>query len=695
MTRLNLALAAAIGLAGYSLTPLTQDRAYLLQLAVMLLASVGIGATARALRAPVPLARVLQLIPGVAAVWWLWELWPELIGDTAEYVIAAYAPMAPHDGFRVLSVGVLWLLYVVAEAVAGGLDRPGWTFPILVLPYLIPALVLEAPTSPVYLALVCAGYVAVLATAVYTRAVHHLTSGRRRLARSIGVTAAVAGAAAWILSGATAATIPERGTALLDPSRVDGSVQLGDPTLDLIRNLRAPSGRPIIDYTSSDGRGHYLRLAALSAFDAHGFHLVPTDLLPGGPELPDGVDAERVTLQVEVAGFGSEWLPVPWMPAQIDAAGEWRHDPATGAIIAVGADRTSATWNLDYRVEARLMRPDAERIAGAEAGDPGDLGLTLGLPDELDPQVLELAQEVIGDAQTAGERTLALASWLRSDAFTYSTANIGGSTLETVSDFLLASRTGYCEQFAGSLAILARAVGVPSRVIVGFLPGKPVAGGYEVSTKDMHAWTEVYLDGLGWVAIDPTPSGAPGASPVPSPTPTTSRPTPSERPSASAAPSATPTPSLPPTGGSGSGGFRLPGWTGWLLAAIAVVLLPAGLRQYRTWNRLRPGTDPARAAEDAWDELRDTVLDLGLSWPSGTPRQVAVELAAALDPKSAEAVIQLASQVERARFAPEGTLDHPVDPQEIHHLAVALGSRSTSQGALGRAFPRSVFHWHR
>jgi transglutaminase-like putative cysteine protease len=695
MSRLNLALAVAILLAGGSLLPLTQDRAFLVQLAVMLLASVGIGAAARALRSPDWLARLLQLLPGVAAVWWKWEQWPELIVETAGYVATAYAPMPPHEGFRILTVAVLWLLFVVTETVAGGLDRPGWTFPVLVLPYLIPALVLNEETSAVYLALPCAGYLLVLATAVYNRAAPELTGGRRRLARSIGLTGAVVAVVAWTLSGFTAAVIPERGTALLDPSRIDTSVQLGDPTLDLIRNLRAPSGRPIINYTSSDGQGHYLRLAALSAFDRTGFHLVPTDLMPGLHNLPAGVDAEPVRLAVEVDDFGSEWLPVPWMPQAVEAAGDWRHDPATGAIVAVGPNRNVATRFLDYLVDARLMQPGQPEIAGAEAGDPGDGGLTLALPEELDPEVLALAQQLAGDGLTAGERILTLAYWLRSDEFTYSTAIVEGSTLDTVSDFLLVSRTGYCEQFAGSLAVLARAVGVPSRVVVGFLPGTATAEGYEVSTKDMHAWTEIFLDGLGWVAIDPTPSGAPGASPVPSPSPTATTPTPSEEPTDDGLPSASATPTEPTEDGLGGGGFRLPGWTGWLPVGLALVLLPAALRRYRTWRRLRPGTDPVRAAEDSWDELRDSVLDLGHAWPQGTPRQVAAELAAGLDAESAAAITRLGLQVERARFAPAEAVDRTVDPRLVRQLAATLEATAPHRQALGQVFPRSVFRWYR
>ena len=688
-TRLNLVLAIAVLLAGTALLPTTADRAFWVRLALMLAATVGIGAGFRALGAPDVVARLTQLAPGVVVTWWLWEDWPALVAETAGYVATAYAPMPVHEGFRVLSMAVLWLLFVLAETIAVGLERPGWVFPLLVLPYLVTAIVLNAEASPVYLGFACAGYLLVLATAVYNRAEPQLTGGRRSLAGGIALTATIVGVAAWTMSGLFAGAVPERGLALFDPSHVDSTVQLGDPTLDLVRNLSSPTAQQIISYTSSDGRGHYLRLAALSSFDRTGFHLVPTDLMPGLAEVSAGAGGSSVRLEVEVGDFGSEWLPVPWMPQSIDADGDWRHDPATGAIVAVGDNRSLATRRLTYRVDSRLMQPGQPAIAAAEAGDPGDGGLTLALPDELDPQLIDLAQEVTADASTAGERVLALANWLRSDEFTYSTQIVEGSTLATVDDFLLSSRTGYCEQFAGSLAILARAVDVPSRVVIGFLPGTATEQGYEVSTKDMHAWTEVLLDGLGWVALDPTPSGAPEAEPIPSPSPTVSEPeapepTLDDVPTASATPDAS-TPTEPEAGS----GFELPSWIGWPIAAIAVALLPLTLRRLRAARRFRPGTDPTRAAEDAWDELRDSVLDLGRPWPSGTPRQAAADLAAGLPQEAAADVQALGLQVERARFASTAATA-PVDPRLVRRVTAALPATRANR-LLSRLLPRSIF----
>lgn len=78
-------------------------------------------------------------------------------------------------------------------------------------------------------------------------------------------------------------------------------------------------------------------------------------------------------------------------------------------------------------------------------------------------------------------------------------------------DFLLTTHTGYCQQFAGAMALLLRMGGVPARVSVGFTPGQADGSShsYVVSDYDAHAWVEAFFPGYGWVTFDPTPAVAP------------------------------------------------------------------------------------------------------------------------------------------------------------------------------------------
>ena len=74
--------------------------------------------------------------------------------------------------------------------------------------------------------------------------------------------------------------------------------------------------------------------------------------------------------------------------------------------------------------------------------------------------------------------------------------------------FLFTQKTGYCTYFASALAVMLRSVGIPARMVVGFLPGQydPKAHTYIIRDRDYHAWTEVYFPGYGWITFDPTPN---------------------------------------------------------------------------------------------------------------------------------------------------------------------------------------------
>jgi len=75
---------------------------------------------------------------------------------------------------------------------------------------------------------------------------------------------------------------------------------------------------------------------------------------------------------------------------------------------------------------------------------------------------------------------------------------------------LFRERRGYCQHFAGAMALMLRMTGIPSRVVSGFAPGvREEDGSYSVSDTDAHAWVEVLYPGIGWVTVDPTPSQTP------------------------------------------------------------------------------------------------------------------------------------------------------------------------------------------
>lgn len=161
-------------------------------------------------------------------------------------------------------------------------------------------------------------------------------------------------------------------------------------------------------------------------------------------------------------------------------------------------------------------------------------------------------------------------------------------------EHVLEIRTGYCVYFATSLTVMARILGIPARYVEGFgIPGGAQrvmdSNGYVITGEQAHAWTEVYIDGLGWIALDPTPGGvAGGESDIPDPTET---------------PDVTPMPTMPeetdylpvPTNGpievpdtdEGDGGLSAAAIRNLLLAAAGLLLIVFILYKIGTLKRLK------------------------------------------------------------------------------------------------------------
>ncbi len=126
--------------------------------------------------------------------------------------------------------------------------------------------------------------------------------------------------------------------------------------------------------------------------------------------------------------------------------------------------------------------------------------------------------------------------------FTYDLNVAQTSSIDSIEQFLFEVKAGYCEQFATAFTAMARSLGIPTRVAIGFQSGKVDAAGiYHVTNKDAHAWPEVYFAGYGWLPFEPTPgrfeptqgrgTGSPTSEVVPgdpTTTPTTVNTTPGE-----------------------------------------------------------------------------------------------------------------------------------------------------------------------
>ncbi len=132
------------------------------------------------------------------------------------------------------------------------------------------------------------------------------------------------------------------------------------------------------------------------------------------------------------------------------------------------------------------------------------------LPNKGNPRARRLAEQMRATAGSHQEYINAVLRMFNEQEFIYTLKppRLGD---DTVDDFLLETRSGFCEHYAGSFTFLMRAVGIPARVVVGYQGGEynPIADYVAVYQFDAHAWTEVWLEGEGWVRVDPTSAVAP------------------------------------------------------------------------------------------------------------------------------------------------------------------------------------------
>jgi len=321
----------------------------------------------------------------------------------------------------------------------------------------------------------------------------------------------------------------------------------------------------------------------------------------------------------------------------------------TYQVRSIMADRTADIGALATGVDGNLtpmfqsaaeggVFPHEPRVVDDNLTVPENLDLYRVLPEDTPQTLGALARARVRGSTTDFERAWMLQAWFRdSGDFQYSTDVDTGHDALVLLDWLTDPtstnyRTGYCEQFAASMAVLARALGIPTRVVWGFTPGEVSTqpDGTELITvrdTNAHAWVEVWLSPYGWVAFDPTPRGQflpPSVTqdfdPVDYvPELTTGIPLPNP----------TDTPGIddggelvgddPTAAGSSPG----PRW--WLILIVGsvpllgVVPVVKRLRRRRRLARVRDGDITA-----AWDEIVDRLTDLGEQVPSSsTPMELA------------------------------------------------------------------------
>jgi hypothetical protein len=172
----------------------------------------------------------------------------------------------------------------------------------------------------------------------------------------------------------------------------------------------------------------------------------------------------------------------------------------------------SGAAGFDYLVSSKPMRLEdlPAGMGTAPWPDPPDALLDLPERRDLADRIRELAVVAAGEGPLV-DRLLGLQNHLRT-TLRYSLETTNERDLDPLENFLFYEQRGHCELFATAGALLARAIGVPARVAYGWAGGTYFESSrlFVFRAREAHAWTEVWLDGVGWVVMDPTPPSAIG-----------------------------------------------------------------------------------------------------------------------------------------------------------------------------------------
>ncbi|NGO79819.1 DUF4129 domain-containing protein [Streptomyces sp. YC504] len=467
-----------------------------------------------------------------------------------------------------------------------------------------------------------------------------------------------------------------------------GTISAVNPLVSLQNSLNQPNDREVLRYrtNSESNQDMYLRIVSLDQFDGTAWKPaeraiteVPSPF-PQPRGLSGDVDAKEVTTEITAADdYAQDWLPMPYPATAVDIDGNWRFEPIGRAVVG---DRGETTKGKDYRVGSLVVRPTAAKLAGAPAPNADIEDEFTDVPDSLPRDVSDTALKVTEGATNQYEMAVKLQDWFAvSGGFSYDTKVTAGSGSAAISRFLK-DKQGFCVHFSFAMASMARTLGIPSRVAVGFTPGSPTSdGAMSVGLRDAHAWPELYFEGVGWTRFEPTPTR--GTAPdytreeTPSDSPTTAAPSSSSSTAPSGEDSPSPSDSCPAdlrrfgecgsqepgAAGSGSGGGTpwgtYLGISAAVLLLIGVPLLPlmwrTRVRGIRLGSGGRTPADGAARTLAAWLEVTDTAWDYGIAPDEAqTPRKAAARIVrlGELEIDAAEAVHRLAAAVEQVLYAP-------------------------------------------
>jgi transglutaminase-like putative cysteine protease len=489
-----------------------------------------------------------------------------------------------------------------------------------------------------------------------------------------------------------------------------------NPVLTLGNDLRQGSDRTVLSYKTSAATGEYLRLVSVSDFsgsnwqpDAENTARKNTvDKIGAPPGLTKAIARVPDITTVTVGTLSSSLLPLPYPASKVTGLkGTWLW--SSPGLSVTSTDQNTA--GQKYTITDAIANPTPDQLLAAGTTVPAGLGRYLQVPAGLPAIVTTTAKQVVGTAPTNYQKALLLQSFFHDGDFTYSeTAPVDqgydGTGGQVIAKFLQV-KAGYCIHFAAAMAVMARTLGIPARISVGFLPGQEVSATrsdatFDVSTHDLHAWPELYFAGIGWTRFEPTvsrgvaPAYADPNDPAVPPVSAADNSLPAKGagPSAPAvAPTAVPTRHAVASGGAGSvsGGSSSWIWVALVVLVIALLaLMPGILRSAQRSRRIRRLASARSPALLGWREVLQTSADVGNPIEDTlTPREAAVALGVDARPS----LERMLAALERERFAKDPRA-YPGAADDTRDLVSALFATAKPRTRVAAVlFPRSL--WER
>lgn len=520
-------------------------------------------------------------------------------------------------------------------------------------------------------------------------------------------------AAAVLLGLVFGPLLPGAGQApLLDWKALDGSgggsrVTLS-PLVDARGRLVEQTDVELFRVRTSSETGAYWRTTALDDFDgaiwgsSYGYRDATGTLTNQDAD----VSFETIDATFTVSNLGDIWFPVPFNPITFTGA-DAKWDEESSTLVTQAGEFTTG---VSYTVKAAVPIYDPQVLREASTFIPPEINARYtNLPDDFSPRIQDLALELTRRAPTPYDKAIALQNHFRGN-FDYTTDVPLGHNVDRIEQFLFVDQAGYCEQFAGTFAAMARSIGLPTRVAIGFTPGDRVGDEFIVRGRNYHAWPEVWIDG-SWVPFEPTPGrGSPQAEVWTgvAPQQDTSRELLIEEEFNDEGAGFDPDPLLPDfeddapeldtvadfgaTDGNGAG--SVPQWLTTTAIALAVMIAAAGawafgvpIVEQKLRNRRRANRASQNAEiEFAWEDLTEALADVGLAPTQTETRTEYVDRVAPKGRLDYGSLATVASLTDEASYS-----RHDIDVAVSRHarrLVSEVEDELASRATQGQRFAR-------